>query len=115
MSEPDICLASRQCTLVDEISDEMRLQIISKVGVYNLADGMNKIPAFLDQRFVAITQSQDLNVWVFSLEAEDNNQTYGIYANQILVESVSLQNFKLIGISSLGNREEELLLPAKTI
>lgn len=105
MSDPSLCLASRQCTLVDQISDEMRLRIISNLGHYDLADGMNKIPAFLDPRFVVLEQSQDLNVWFFSLEAGENDQTYGIYANGILVESVSLSSFKFIGVSPLGTRE----------
>ena len=105
MSDPSLCLASRQCTLVDQISDETRLRIISSLGYYNLADGMNKIPAFLDPRFAVVEQSHDLNVWFFSLEAGDKDQTYGIYANGILVESVSLASFHFIGVSPLGNRE----------
>lgn len=111
MSNPYICLASRQCTLVDEISDEIRLAIIQKVGYYNLADGMNKIPAFLDPRFSAIVQTQDLNVWYFSLEAEDGAQTYGIYANGILVESVSLSAFRSIGMRPLANYKESVVIP----
>ena len=103
MSDPYICLASRQCTLVDQISDELRLEIIKKLGVYNLADGMNKIPAFLDSRFTILNQTQDLNVWYFSLEAMDGAYTYGIYANQMLVESVSLNAFQKIGYAPLGN------------
>jgi hypothetical protein len=107
MADPYICLASRQCTLVDQISDEIRLQIISKVGHYDLADGMNKIPAFLDPRFVPITQSQDLNVWFFSLESAEKDDTYGIYANGMLVESVSLESFRFIGVSPLGNPKND--------
>ena len=75
------------------------------MGYYNLADGMNKIPAFLDPRFSVVEKSHNLNVWFFSLEAEENDQTYGIYANGVLVESVSLSEFKFIGVSPLGNRE----------
>jgi hypothetical protein len=103
---PYICVASQQCTLVEEISDENRLKIIQTMGSYDLADGMNKLPAFLDNRFQIRSQTQDLNVWYFSLEAETEDTTYGIYANGLLSESVSLRNFLKIGFQPLNNNLE---------
>ena len=115
MSDPslssDLFVASRQCTLVDNLSEETRLKIVSSEGFYNMADGMDKLPAFLDPRCSTIEQTEDLYVWFFSLEAATDDFTYGIYANRILVESVSLDSFRFIGMSPLGNPQKSSVIP----
>lgn len=102
MSDTDLCVASQQSTLVETITDELRLKIVANMGFYNYVDGMNKIPASLDDRFSALDSSES-EIWFFSLESAEDSRSYGIYANDVLAESVSINTFRSIGIPPLGN------------
>jgi len=106
-SEPnlteDLCMACKHCTLTETIDDEMRLKALLYLGEYNTTDNMQKIPAGIDPRFSPVQHTENANIWVFSLQSQESHANFGIYANGILVESISRDVFNSIGVEPLGN------------
>lgn len=99
----DLYMASKHCTLVDNITDEMLLRSALYLGEYNKTDDMHKIPVGIDPRFSLLEHTENAQIWIFALQHYEDHANYGIYANGILVESMSRQAFNSIGVEPLGN------------
>lgn len=107
----DLCMARKQCTLTETISAEMQLNAMLYLGEYSMTDDMNKIPAGIDPRFSCVQNTENTRIWVFSLQNYEDDVKYGIYANGILVESMSIDAFNSIGVEPLGNLKPPPVFP----
>ena len=75
------------------VVNEEQIEMVKEVngGIF-LTDDMLRLPACVDKRTTVYEKAGKYNIYHITLEHEDNYMNYGIYANGLLVESISKRN-----------------------
>ena len=58
-----------------------------------------KLPCFINKKAKVYQKNGQFNIWTFCLKADDINKQFGIYANGLLVETISKQYINTIKIN----------------
>lgn len=81
--------------------DELSLKEILMMSNYVLkTDDKFRLPSCIDKRAEPFTEEGYFNIYHLSLDANDENINYGIYANGLLVESCSIRVMKIMKYGS---------------
>ena len=75
--------------LVDELSEKQREETMKVYNKVFATDKKYRLEAYLDERADPWPEKGECTVWHVSLEHENEVCNYGIYANGLLVESIS--------------------------
>jgi hypothetical protein len=75
--------------LVDDITEKQREEIVSIYGRVFITNKKYRLEAYLDERADPWSEKGEFTVWHVALEHEKEHFNYGIYANGLLVESIS--------------------------
>jgi hypothetical protein len=75
--------------LVDEITEKQREEIVSIYGRVFETEVTYRLEAYLDERAEPWLEKGEFTVWHVALEHEKERWNWGIYANGLLVESIS--------------------------
>ncbi len=86
----NLTITGSHSVLVDEISNDERDKISDLMGNVFVTDNKYRLPACLDMRAKLVDIPHD-PIWVyhFALENECEYSNYGVFANGMLVESIS--------------------------
>lgn len=86
----NLTITGSHSVLVDEISNDERDKISDLMGNVFITDNKYRLPACLDMRAKPVHIPHD-PIWVyhFALENECEYSNYGVFANGMLVESIS--------------------------
>lgn len=87
----DLVLTGAHSILVDEITDDQRNKINEILGDVYVTDRKYRLIACIDDRTSEYNHNTDQTIWHLALENENYYGNYGIYANGLLVESVSIR------------------------
>ena len=87
----DLVLTGAHSILVDEITNEQCNKIIEIFGKIYVTDNKYRLMTCVDERTEEFNHNTDQTVWHLALENENYYGNYGIYANGLLVESVSIR------------------------
>jgi hypothetical protein len=87
----DLVVTGEHCALVNVVSDEKLREVAEYMGDIYVSEGDYRVPAHLDDRAEPYEKEGTMIVWHFSLENENLNENYGVFANGLLVESSSEQ------------------------
>jgi hypothetical protein len=86
----DLIITGSHSILVDEITDNQREEIEKMLGQIFVTDKKYRLPVCLDSRALKIQNHDEINLYHIVLENDNEQNNYGIYANGLLVESISL-------------------------
>jgi len=89
----DLVITGWHSILVDEFKNEEEKDKTSKIlgNPIPIVDNKYKLLSFVDENAEIYDQPGLYNIYHFSLESEDENQIFGIYANGLLVECCSTE------------------------
>ena len=87
----DLIITGAHSLLVPQLNNSYRTRIIKEYGVIFTTDGNYRLPAFIDDRTVPFSEEGNFDIYHFALENENVLSNYGVYANGLLVESVSIR------------------------
>lgn len=87
----DLVLTGAHSILVDEITEEQRNKIIKNFGKIYETDDKYRLMACVDDKTSEYNYKSDQTIWHLALENDNKYHNYGIYANGLLVESVSIR------------------------
>ena len=92
----DLVLTGCHSILVHRLfkDDHERNEVIRINGDTYVTDGHYRLPACVDDRTKVFPKKGTFNIYHFALENEDYYMNYGVYANNILVESSSKRYMK---------------------
>jgi len=98
----DLIITGCHSILVDQLSIEEIYKTVELFGVIYMTDNHFRLIACLDKRAEPYDKEGIYEIWHLALENEDNYKNYGIYANGLLVESISKRMLKdLSGMSEV--------------
>jgi hypothetical protein len=86
----DLFLTGGHSILVDELTEDQKEKTEKVWKETRKIDDKYLLLAFIDENAEKIDDEEEYNVYHLALENEDKNGKYGIYANGILTESMSL-------------------------
>ena len=87
----DLVLTGAHSILVDEITEEQRNKTIEILGEVYVTDRKYRLMACVDDKTLEYSYKTDQTIWHLALENDNYYGNYGIYANGLLVESVSIR------------------------
>jgi hypothetical protein len=76
--------------LVDNLTEEQREKTMKYMGDIYVTDGKYRLIACIDDRSEPWNSEGTYTIWHFALENPDDRMNYGVYANELLVESCSI-------------------------
>jgi hypothetical protein len=92
-----LILTGGHSILVDELSLKEKTIMLNYVLK---TDDKFRLPSFIDKRAEPFTEEGYFNIYHLSLDANDEDINYGIYANGLLVESCSIRVMKIMKYGS---------------
>jgi len=90
----DLILTGSHSILVKDINDTVRDNIQEMWGNIFVTDDHYRLPACIDDRAAAYDPVGTFDVYHFALENDCEYSNYGVFANGLLVESVSKHHLK---------------------
>jgi hypothetical protein len=87
----DLVLTGAHSILVNELTEEQKKKTIEILRKLYVTDHKYRLMAYIDDRTVECNYKTDQTIWHLALENENYYGNYGIYANGLLVESVSIR------------------------
>jgi streptogramin lyase len=91
----DLVITGCHAILMDNFKDENQKEKTREVlGDIYITDRKYRIPACLDERASVYENNGMFNIYHIALDNNDYYKNYGIYANNLLVESCSKRNLK---------------------
>ena len=91
----DLYLTGCHALLVDNISSHQYEKSVQELGQLYITDGKYRLMAMLDDKAKPWNKEENVKVWHVCLDHFDPEMNYGIYANGLLVESISERNILL--------------------
>jgi len=76
--------------LVDNLTEEQREKTMKYMGDIYVTEGKYRLIACIDDRSEPWNSEGTYTIWHFALENPDDRMNYGVYANELLVESCSI-------------------------
>lgn len=87
----DLYITGAHSILVQMLSDEQYQSTIDALGTIYITSQHSRLMAYLDERSEPYEVNDAFEIWHFSLESDDTFVNYGVYANGLLVETVSIR------------------------
>ena len=95
--ENKLIISGRHSLLVDELTEHQNMQQ-KKLGFYSKIEDKHLLLACYSDLFKQLEiDNEVVEMWHLCLENEDLNGHYGIWANNMLTESTSINNFIIKG------------------
>ena len=85
----ELYITGAHSILVGKLSDKQKEQILRDYGKVYATDLFDRLPAYLDERAKVHEESGTYTIYHLALENENMHSNYGIFANGLLVESLS--------------------------
>jgi hypothetical protein len=85
----ELYITGAHSVLVGKLTDKQKNQIIQDYGKTFATDLFDRLPAYIDEKAKVHDVSGKYTIYHLALENENNFSNYGIYANGLLVESLS--------------------------
>ena len=90
----DLIITGCHSILVDSLSKEQREKILETYGEFNITDDKYRLEAYLEPKAYPWEKECEIEVWHLALENQDYYKNYGIWANGLLVETISKRGLK---------------------
>jgi len=90
----DLIITGQHSILVDTLTEEQRKLSLEHMGDIYVTDKKYRLIAAVDERAEPYTPEGVFTIWHLALENENYYMNYGIYANGLLVETMSLRYLK---------------------
>jgi hypothetical protein len=91
----DLIITGCHCILINEFeSDEQRNKTIEIMNRVFITDDKYRLPACVDNKSIVYEIPGNYTIYHLSLENENEYWNYGIYANGLLVESISKRQLR---------------------
>jgi len=90
----DLIITGQHSILVDTLTEEQRKLTLEHMGDIYVTDKKYRLIAAVDERAEPYTTEGVFTIWHLALENENYYMNYGIYANGLLVETMSLRYLK---------------------
>jgi hypothetical protein len=87
----DLILTGGHSVLVDEIKGDEEIKVRKLFGKMLQVEGKYRLPAYIDNIAKPYTKEGTYTVYHLALEHDNDDFSYGIYANGLLVESCSIK------------------------
>jgi hypothetical protein len=87
----DLILTGAHSILVDDLTDDQKKRTIEILNELYVTDYKYRLMACLDDKTSDYEYNDDQTIWHIALKNENYYGNYGIYANGLLVESVSIR------------------------
>jgi hypothetical protein len=97
-------ITGKHCLLVDELTEKQRIDIMKLSGKIQQLDGMYLLPVGLHSKAIPLDIYGKHNIYHIVLEDEMPDKQYGIFANEVLVESCSYNDF--VAYSSMNIEDD---------
>jgi len=85
----ELYITGAHSILVGKLTDTQKEKIIQDYGKVFATDLFDRLPAYLDEKAKVHDESGKYTIYHLALENENNFSNYGIFANGLLVESLS--------------------------
>jgi hypothetical protein len=90
----DLVITGHQSILVDNLTPNEIIKI-KRNGSLCLVDDLLGLPCYIDIKTIPLPLEGTFTIWNLALCAHDNDINFGIYANGLLVESATIEEFSL--------------------
>ena len=90
----ELIITGQHSILVDTLTDEQRKLILEHMGDIYVTDKKYRLIAAVDERAEPYVSEGVFTIWHLALEHENYYMNYGIYANGLLVETMSQRYLK---------------------
>jgi hypothetical protein len=94
----DLYITGGHSILEFPLTEKQKADTLKHFGNLYVTEKKYRLPACVDERAEPWTSAGTYTIWNFSLEHQDRNKNYGVYANGLLVESCSI-----VYLSKLSN------------
>jgi hypothetical protein len=85
----ELYITGAHSILVGKLSEKQKEQILKDYGKVFATDLFDRLPAYIDERAKVHEESGKYTIYHLALENENIHSNYGIFANGLLVESLS--------------------------
>jgi hypothetical protein len=85
----ELYITGAHSILVGKLTEKQKARIIQDYGKVFATDLFDRLPAYIDERAKVHDESGKYTIYHLALENENNFTNYGIFANGLLVESLS--------------------------
>lgn len=85
----ELYITGAHSILVGKLTEKQKAHIIQDYGKVFATDLFDRLPAYIDERAKVHDESGKYTIYHLALENENNFSNYGIFANGLLVESLS--------------------------
>ena len=85
----ELYITGAHSVLVGKLTDKQKERIIRDYGKVFATDLFDRLPAYIDERAKVHEESGTYTIYHLALENENMHSNYGIFANGLLVESLS--------------------------
>jgi hypothetical protein len=85
----ELYITGAHSILVGKLTDKQKERIIQDYGKVFATDLFDRLPAYIDERAKVHEESGTYTIYHLALENENMHSNYGIFANGLLVESLS--------------------------
>ncbi len=85
----ELYITGAHSILVGKLSEKQKAQILKDYGKVFATDLFDRLPAYIDERAKVHEESGTYTIYHLVLENENMHSNYGIFANGLLVESLS--------------------------
>ena len=85
----ELYITGAHSILVGKLSEKQKEQILRDYGKVYATDLFDRLPAYIDERAKVHEESGTYTIFHLALENENMHSNYGIFANGLLVESLS--------------------------
>jgi hypothetical protein len=90
----DLILTGCHSILEDDLTEDQQKNTIDDIGRLLITESKYRLFTYLDDRATPYEKEGIYTIWHIALEHEDTYMNYGIYANGLLVESISNRMMK---------------------
>lgn len=85
----ELYITGAHSILVGKLTEKQKAQILQDYGKVFATDLFDRLPAYIDERAKVHEESGTYTIYHLALENENMHSNYGIFANGLLVESLS--------------------------
>lgn len=90
----DLILTGCHCILVDNLSEEQKESILKKYNKIFITGNKYRLETYLELKAQPYELEKECEIWHLCLENEIYTNNYGVWANGLLVETISERLFK---------------------
>ena len=90
----DLILTGCHSLLVDDLSNEQKESILENYNNFYITDDKYRLETYLELKAEPYKLEKDCEIWHLALENENYTHNYGIWANGLLVETISERYLK---------------------